>query len=80
MGYLLADHGSARPCSAVMLGPQPIPVNCFGGYALQEARPLPPCARFTIGCDWTFVPRTGCLESRNVKGPGANALQAGAID
>ena len=31
MGYLLADHESLRPCSAVMLGPQPTPVNslCF---------------------------------------------------
>src|SRR4029077_11447005 len=26
MGYLLADHESARPCSAVMLGPRPNPV------------------------------------------------------
>jgi hypothetical protein len=45
MGYLLADHGSARPCSAVMLGPQPIPVNCFGGIygrrATDAANALP---------------------------------------
>ena len=27
MGYLLTDHESALPCSAVMLGPQPNPVN-----------------------------------------------------
>ena len=29
MGDLLADHESARPGSAVMLGPLPNPVNCL---------------------------------------------------
>src|SRR5579862_4807887 len=36
MGYLLADHESARPCSAVMLGPQPNPVNSLISRGLQS--------------------------------------------
>jgi hypothetical protein len=36
MGDLLTDHESARPCSAVMLGPQPNPVNSLIFRGLQR--------------------------------------------
>jgi hypothetical protein len=38
MGYLLTDHESARPCSAVMLGPQRNPVNSLIFRGLRRGR------------------------------------------